>query len=96
MMRLIDAENLINLIDGSQRLDTEHDYEEVARYIEECPTVDAMEVKHGEWVCGICTACGKAWDEDMRAHGDDWGYFDPMPPFCNNCGAKMNGGKNDV
>lgn len=43
-MRLIDAEVLANWIDGSQRLDTEHDYEEVARYIEECPTVDAVPV----------------------------------------------------
>ena len=44
MARLIDAEVLANWIDGSQRLDTEHDYEEVARYIEECPTVDAVPV----------------------------------------------------
>lgn len=43
-MRLIDADELINWIDGSQRLDTEHDYEEVARYIEECPTIDAVPV----------------------------------------------------
>lgn len=43
-MRLIDAEVLANWIDGSQRLDTEHDYEEVARYIDECPTVDAVPV----------------------------------------------------
>ncbi len=43
-MRLIDTEVLANWIDGSQRLDTEHDYEEVARYIEECPTVDAVPV----------------------------------------------------
>ena len=50
MPRLIDAEVLANWIDGSQRLDTEHDYEEVARYIDDCPTVDAVPVV----VCSKC------------------------------------------
>lgn len=68
------------------------EYVVFVRDIEQIPAADVVEVKHGEWVCGVCSACGKAWDEDMSAHGDDWGYFDPMPPFCNNCGAKMDGG----
>lgn len=60
MARLIDADALANWIDGSQRLDKEHDYEEVARYIEECPTVDAVEVvrcsecKHKGWIQDPC------------------------------------------
>ena len=49
-MPLIDTEVLANWIDGSQRLDTEHDYDEVARYIEECPTVDAVPVVRC-WEC---------------------------------------------
>ena len=50
-----------------------------------------MPVVHGRWEYdGTCSACRKRWDEDMWAHGQDWGYFDPMPPYCNNCGAKMD------
>ena len=44
MTKLIDVGVLVDFIDGSQRLDTEHDYEEVARYLEECPAVDAVPV----------------------------------------------------
>ena len=44
MSRYIDAEQLICSIDGSECLDTEHDYEEVARRVNECETVDAVKV----------------------------------------------------
>lgn len=55
------------------------------------PEADVQPVVHGQWDCdGRCSACKKRWDEDMRAHGQDWGYFDPMPPYCNNCGARMD------
>lgn len=86
-MRLIDVEVLANWIDGSQRLDTEHDYEEVARYIEECPTVDAEPVRHGRWQgvspfvdsleCSECRYC--ITDEEFKT------------PYCPWCGAKMDG-----
>ena len=55
------------------------------------PAADVRPVVHAEWDAdGKCTACGKRWDEYMHDNGDDWGYFDPMPPFCLNRGAQMD------
>ena len=75
-MRLIDAEVLANWIDGSQRLDTEHDYEEVARYIEECPTVDAVPVVR----CEHCAYRGVVYDDPEYC----WVHSHPVKPdgFC--------------
>jgi predicted RNA-binding Zn-ribbon protein involved in translation (DUF1610 family) len=55
-------------------------------------TVDAVEVKHGEWVvCGdgkyvpfMCSACGKT---------TSW-YHKQTANYCPNCGAKMDGKSN--
>lgn len=82
MARLIDADALANWIDGSQRLDTEHDYEEVARYIEECPTVDAVPVvrcrdcryyKEPDDYCsnGVRKG-GYEMDQYITKHGKKW------------------------
>lgn len=50
------------------------------------PTADVEEVKHGEWITDkdgyvTCSECGEehTWD-DFR------------PPFCDMCGARMDGG----
>ena len=49
----------------------------------------AKPVVYGEWVGNACSACGMNWDENMVNNADDWGYFEPMPIFCQNCGADM-------
>ena len=56
--------------------------------VDACPTVDAVEVVHGEWIpCDhsneiyICSNC--RFQEN--AH-------DRLLAFCPNCGAKMDGG----
>ena len=59
--------------------------------LDNIPAAEVRPVKEGKWDNGRCTACGKKWDEEMQSHADDWGYFDPMPPFCLNCGAYMGG-----
>ena len=61
--------------------------EDVQEWLNEQPTVDAVEVVHGRWIKrnnGIgymplyeCSVCGKYWDDDMN--------------FCGECGAKMDG-----
>ena len=67
-------------------------------FIENAPTVDAVEVAHGEWstieddYCGLvalhCSVCDQEW------------WFEEDAPikhyhYCPNCGAKMDGGNED-
>ena len=63
-------------------------------------TADVVEVRHGEWKIKVhplmndktvsCSECGysmhrgPAWDSS-------WG----LPPYCQECGARMDGGKNE-
>lgn len=44
----------------------------------------------GKWYDNICSVCSMRWDENMVNNADDWGYFNPMPNYCPNCGAKMS------
>ena len=55
------------------------------------PTVDAVEVVHGRWVMGFSACCSVCngyalTDED----NDPW-----ITPYCPNCGAKMDGDRNE-
>ena len=58
--------------------------------IDKCPTVDAVEVVHGKWhkptPCSqeFCTNCGLTPKTN----------FGWLPPYCPNCGAKMDGDGN--
>lgn len=60
--------------------------------IETFPAADVAPVVHGRWDGDTCTACKLPWKYNMVQNADDWGYFDPMPDYCPNCGAKMDGG----
>lgn len=52
-------------------------------------TVDVAPVRHGRWENGnpICPVCGEDKFKDLDA--DIWS--DWKPPFCPNCGARMDG-----
>ena len=57
--------------------------------VDAIPAADVAPVRHGRWECGKpCPVCGenrfKGLDADIWA---DW-----EPPYCPNCGAKMDGG----
>ena len=57
--------------------------------IDELPTADVAEVKHGEWRLrpdgsGTCNQCGRT----QKAVWD----FDNAQEYCGKCGAKMDGG----
>ena len=57
--------------------------------IEDYPTADVEEVRHGEWIEGYgreCSCCGY-WGDFT----DDLGQQIPSN-YCPNCGAKMDGG----
>ena len=94
MARYIDADRLkrtfasgIRVYDGMCKID------DVMHNIENEPTADVVEVKHGEWIkCQklygigheyVCSACEKG----IRQYEGQ--------PFCSECGAKMDGGKTE-
>ena len=93
--RLIDANPIVKFIlDGLNNPNKlkafGHDAIEILTEIEFAPTVDAVEVVHGQWIkkklvmCEpyyLCSVCCKLHDQDYN--------------FCNNCGAKMDGGNED-
>ena len=60
-------------------------------FVEDVPVADVAPVVHGRWEPGnpICPVCGGDKFKDLDA--DIW--CDWLPPFCPNCGAKMDGGK---
>ena len=56
----------------------------------ETPTADVVEVKHSRWekksgfyVCNICGTSPAYWEPEPN---NPKGY----PPYCHNCGAKMD------
>ena len=56
--------------------------------IENAPTIEATPVVHGYWVDHyICSNCGKWSTAGLDA--DVWTSYEP--PFCPNCGARMDG-----
>lgn len=94
MSRYIDADKLYELIrTNDYKLATKYgsiEYGmrtfEIKEAIDKAPTADVKEVKHGEWITDkdgfvICSECGEehTWD-DFR------------PPYCDMCGARMDGG----
>ena len=58
-------------------------------YIDSEPAADVAQVRHGRWECGKpCPVCGLDRFEGLDA--DIWADWEP--PYCPNCGAKMDGG----
>lgn len=64
----------------------QYDMYDLEDFLEEVPTADVVEVKHGEWIydqwCEFkCSICGH------------WSQTEPRgkEKYCPNCGAKMDG-----
>lgn len=92
-MRLIDADNLISVLDIlSDKGDDIRYWEQLKLIVADCPTADVAEVKHGRWT-GInknkynddeatCSICGVTFSS---------GYSDPSWwDYCPNCGSRMD------
>ena len=94
MARLIDADELMKYPIRLDHYDKEngnihfvYGVESVLEYAESLPTVDAVEVVHGEWIkvpehgdCYYkCSKCGKTLDT----------YYESDYAFCARCGADM-------
>lgn len=95
--RLIDANVLIEEINQQRRANRtsfprkSYVVGDVLTSIYNAPTVDAVEVVHGQWIAVPSSdmMTGKAYccSECKRMR---YGSF--MPNYCSNCGAKMDGG----
>ena len=86
-MRLIDADALMESLCDELGED-EVLYRIPPDAIDEAPTIEAAPVVHGYWVDHyICSNCGKWSTAGLDA--DVWTSYEP--PFCPNCGARMDG-----
>lgn len=65
--------------------------DDVIDFLQETPTVDAVEVVHGRWEDGICTMCGYPIPTDSKCDFID----EDDCLFCYHCGAKMKGENED-
>ena len=94
-MRLIDANDLW------QKTFVCEEPGDFRKAIENAPTVDVVEVVHGEWISWEkadnfipspdrheCSVCHDA--AQVLVNG-----FELLSPYCPNCGAKMDGGNED-
>ena len=98
MTRYIDAVELIKAIEESQR-NTEHhkdgrgkqihvsEHRHFIKMVYEQSTADVQEVRHAKWITIgkditeriVCSNCHSHKGSNLK------------PPFCNQCGAKMDG-----
>lgn len=61
----------------------------IRQNIMDIPAADVAPVRHGRWKCNKpCPVCGGDRFEGLDA--DIWADWEP--PYCPNCGAKMDGG----
>lgn len=62
-------------------------------FVEDVPVADVAPVVHGWWNADeTCSLCGKKSTEGLDA--TKWYYW--LPNYCPNCGAKMDGGDENV
>lgn len=71
--------------------------------LEDCPTVDAVEVVHGEWIhcqgksnLWYCSACGEKvlYNPTRRTYNIAKRPVHEVNKYCRCCGAKMDGDRN--
>ena len=96
-MRLIDAHALIDEINDMWQnhkvyLNNEPavHFGAVIDLIGAASVIEAKPIVHAHWEGDTCSHCKLRWKENMCDDADDWGYFDPMPDYCCNCGAQMD------
>ena len=104
MPRYIDADKLYRSIKtetnpyGKPTLDYNSGLK-VLDIIDNQPTADVQEVRHGHWIedketgCLICSECGRFTDEiigDMIEQDGKIIHRSMNPFYCSKCGAKMD------
>ena len=97
MAEYIERDALLQDIEDSVRItsktgminpETRGAYKIIER-IKSAAAADVAPVRHGQWKCNKpCPVCGGDRFEGLDA--DIWADWEP--PYCPNCGAKMDGG----
>lgn len=108
-MRLIDADAILKADENSDKAlvlgngkSLEIAYALLKKKVEDAPTVDAVPVVHGRWICEwdidlgittvICSRCKDAREvRGCYVSTGGEGMYDE-DAYCPNCGAKMDGG----
>ena len=94
MAEYIEREELMKFPIRRNHYDKEHgskDFicgiETVLEYAENLPAADVAPVRHGRWKCNKpCPVCGVDRFDGLDA--DIWADWEP--PYCPNCGVKMD------
>ena len=94
-MKLIDGDELIELLLSTAITDKQREYSECVQYaVQKMPTVDAVPVRHGRWIRiysrpGVFKYLGWTCDQCGQRTGNE--YAPQWYKFCHNCGALMDG-----
>lgn len=94
MARYIDAERLcrgLKDMASVQYPDKQKTILGVVSTIENAPTADVEEVRHGEWYYGICTNCGHEALDYLDETPSGCAMTTYITKYCPECGAKMDG-----
>ena len=84
--KVIYADDLLLVIRDDNMIDGRN-FSIIRDHIKNAKAVDTVKVMHGRWDHnGNCSACNKNVYDDIDA--DMWACYEP--PYCPNCGAKMN------
>jgi hypothetical protein len=93
MSRYIDADELKGALQHYKNTEDSLYYDELEMYIDDTPTADVEEVRHGRWKewnypneeYVECSACfTRYYQDDLLMGNEDY------PLYCPGCGAKMD------
>lgn len=92
MAEYIERETAIRDLLNDSPEQVKYSREDAADCIRYMDAADVAPVRHGRWECGKpCPVCGGDRFEGLDA--DIWADWEP--PYCPNCGAKMDGGNDN-
>lgn len=101
MSRYIDADALMMRVNGhgTNKYGVLHDVD-IRAFIAEQPTIDAVPVVHAHWRRysydeAICSHCGYDRFTSFECSSEADEKWDELPPYCEECGARMDGERKD-
>lgn len=70
-----------------------------AKLLNQFPAADVVPAVHGKWVMlsydeALCSCCGYVRGTDFDSTREARERWAELPPYCEQCGAKMDGGAN--